>query len=131
MGSEPQRFVTPEGTAMVILSEADYEHLKAMSEDNLDLVEALATKARIDAGEGTMPGEVLAFILNEEMNPVRAWRRYRGLSQAELAQAIGRSQSSLSQIESGTIECSTKMLRALATALDAPLWALRDLSEID
>ena len=131
MGSEPQRFVTPDGTPMVILPEAEYEQLKMLSADNLELVEALAIKARIDAGEGTMPGEVLAMILNEEMHPVKAWRRYRGMTQADLASRLGCSQSSLSQIESGKGEARSKSLRALADILDAPLWALRDLAEDD
>ncbi|OSZ70775.1 hypothetical protein CAP39_07420 [Sphingomonas sp. IBVSS1] len=50
---------------------------------------ARATLARIDAGEGTMPGEVSGAILDEDLHPIAAWRHYRGLSQAGLARRAG------------------------------------------
>ena len=56
---------------------------------------------QIDAGEGTMPGEDLGAILDDGLHPIAAWRRYRGLSQAELARRTGLSQVWLSRIESG------------------------------
>jgi hypothetical protein len=46
---------------------------------------ARATLARIDAGEGAMPGEVVALIINDGLTPVAAWRRHRGLTQSDLA----------------------------------------------
>ena len=131
MGSEPQRFVTPDGTAMVILPEADYDYLKALGQDNLELVEALAIKARIDAGEGSMPGEVLSMLLSENMHPIKAWRRYRAITQSQLAAKLSCSQSFLSQIEAGKVEIRMKLLRAIAKALDAPLWAVQDLAKDD
>lgn len=39
-----------------------------------------------------MPGEVLGAILDDSLQPIAAWRRYRGLSQAELARRTGLSQ---------------------------------------
>lgn len=80
--------------------------------------------ARIAGGDGTMPAEVLALILDDNLSPVAAWRRYRGLSQAELAGRAGLSQVWISRIEAGGGHGSPATRRKLAKALEAPLWAL-------
>ncbi len=85
MTYEPQIFSTPDGTEMVILPAADYARLKLLAEDAEDAIESEKILARIEAGEGTMPGEVLNLILDEDLHPIAAWRRYRGFSQAALA----------------------------------------------
>ena len=85
------------------------------------------SQARIDASEGTMPGEVLGAILDEGLHPIAAWRRYRGLSQAELVRRTGLSQVWLSRIESGGGTGSAATRRKVAEALEAleaPVWAL-------
>jgi ribosome-binding protein aMBF1 (putative translation factor) len=121
-----QRFMTPEGTEMVVLPAKDFDRLKALAEDGEDVADARATLARIDAGEGTMPGEVLGAILDDGLHPIAAWRRYRGLSQAELARRTGLSQVWLSRIESGGGTGSAATRRKVAEALDAPVWALEE-----
>lgn len=126
MSYEPQRFTTPDGTEMVVLPARDYERLLALAEDGEDIADALAIQARIDAGEGTMPGEVLNLILDEKLSPLAAWRRYRGLSQAELARRAGLSQVWVSRIEAGGGYGSRATRRKLAEALDAPVWALEE-----
>jgi len=126
MSYEPHMFAAPDGTQMVILPAADYARLKALAEDKEDLAEALAIEARIAAGEGTMPGEVLDLILDEKLHPIAAWRRYRGLSQAALARKAGLSQVWISRIEQGGGYGSQRTRRKLAEALEAPVWALED-----
>jgi ribosome-binding protein aMBF1 (putative translation factor) len=121
-----QRFMTPEGTEMVVLPAKDFDRLKALAEDGEDVADARAALARIDAGEGTMPGEVLGAILDDGLHPIAAWRRYRGLSQAELARRTGLSQVWLSRIESGGGTGSAATRRKVAEALEAPVWALED-----
>lgn len=124
MTYQPQSFVAPDGTKMVILPAADFERLRALAEDSEDVAFAQAELARIAAGEGTMPGEVLNFILNEDLTPLASWRRYRGMSQAALAKKAGLSQVWVGRIEAGGGYGSRKTRRALADALDAPLWSL-------
>ena len=126
MSYEPQTFSAPDGTAMVILPEAEYARLKLLAEEGEDLAEALEIEGRIKAGEGTMPGEVLNLILDGGLHPVAAWRRHRGLSQAALARKTGLSQVWISRIERGGGYGSRATRRKLAEALDAPLWALED-----
>ena len=126
MSYEPQTFATPEGTQMVILPASEYARLKLLAEEGEDLAEAQAALARIAAGEGTTPGEVLKLILDDELTPLAAWRRHRGLSQAALARKTGLSQVWISRIERGGGHGTTKTLRKLAEALDAPVWGLSE-----
>ena len=91
-----------------------------------DVREATAILARIEAGEGTMPGEVLNLMLDENLSPLAAWRRYRGLSQAALAQRAGLIQVWVGRIEAGGFYGSRETRRKLAAALEAPVWALEE-----
>lgn len=126
MKYEPQHFTAPDGTDMVVLKAQDFERLRAFADDADDVVEALAIEARINAGEGTMPSEVLDVILDENVTPLAAWRRYRGLSQAALARKTGLSQVWISRIERGGGYGSRDTRKKLAEALSAPVWALED-----
>jgi DNA-binding XRE family transcriptional regulator len=126
MSYEPQTFAAPDGTEMVVLTAAEYARLKLLDEDSEDVAEAQKILARVEAGEGTMPGEVLSMILDEDMSPLAAWRKYRGLSQAALARKAGLSQVWVSRIESGGGYGSRETRRKLAEALEAPVWALED-----
>lgn len=126
MKYQPQHFRAPDGTDMVVLRAEDFRRLEELAEDAEDIVEALAIEARIKAGEGTMPSEVLNMILDEDAHPVAAWRRHRGLSQAALARKTGLSQVWISRIERGGGYGSRETRRKLAAALEAPVWALED-----
>lgn len=129
MGHEPQTFTAPDGTEMVVLPAADYARLKLLAEDGEDRLVALSQLDRLADGEGTMPSAVLDLILNEGLTAIAAWRRYRGMTQIALAKAAGCSQVWLSRIEAGGGHGTPKMRRALAKALNAPLWALEDEAE--
>lgn len=129
MTYEPQTFAAPDGTQMVILPAAEFARLKLLAQEGEDLSEAQKTLAMIEAGEGTMPGEVLDLILDGRMHPVAAWRRHRRLSQAALAKKARLSQVWISRIERGGGYGSRDTRRRLAAALAAPIWALDDQSE--
>jgi len=126
MNHEPQRFSAPDGTEMVILPASEYSRLKLLAEEGDGVATARMIEARIAAGEGTMPGEVLDMILDEDLTPLAAWRRYRGLSQAALARKAGLSQVWVGRIEAGGGYGSRDTRRKLAQALGAPGWALED-----
>jgi DNA-binding XRE family transcriptional regulator len=129
MSYEPQIFSAPDGTEMVVLTAAEYARLKLLAEEGEDVAAAQSVLARIEAGEGTMPGEVLKLIIDEEMPALAAWRKYRGLSQAALARKAGLSQVWVSRIEAGGGYGSRETRRKLAEALEAPVWALEDEEE--
>lgn len=126
MTFQPQHFTAPDGTDMVVIKASDFERLIELAEDAEDVVTALAAEARIKAGEGTVPGEVVRLMIDDQLHPVAAWRRYRGLTQAALARAAGLSQVWISRIERGGGYGSRDTRRKLAAALEAPLWALEE-----
>ncbi len=126
MGQEPQKFITPDGTEMVVLSMAEYDQLIMLAEQSGDLRQSQNQLDRLSGGEGTMPAPVLDLMLDEGLGAIAAWRRYRGLTQSELAKKTGCSQVWLSRIEAGAGHGTPKMRRSIAKALDAPLWALED-----
>lgn len=51
-------------------------------------------------------------------NYLKAWRDFRGLTQAELAEAVGTNSNMIGYLESGERSLSLKWLRRLAPALD-------------
>ena len=124
MSFQPQSFSAPDGTEMIVLTAVQYARLKRLADERTDLLDAREAEARIAGGEGTVPDAVLAAILDEDLSPVAAWRRYRGLSQAEVAQRAGLSQVWISRIEAGSGHGTPATRRKLAAALDAPVWAL-------
>lgn len=126
MTYQPQRFTAPDGTEMVVVRAEDWDRLRAYAEDEEDVREATAIMARIEAGEGTVPGEVVKLMIVDGLSPLAAWRRHRGLSQAALARKAGLSQVWVGRIEKGAGYGSRETRRKLAAALEAPLWALED-----
>ena len=54
-------------------------------------------------------------------HPIKVFREYRGMTQAELARQVGLSPMYISQIETGRRGGSTKALRRIAAALDIDL----------
>ena len=124
MRHEPQSFAAPDGTEMVILTAAEYTRLRMLAGEAEDVTDARTVAAGIAAGDGTMPGPVLAYMLDDGLSPIAAWRRYRGMSQAELAGRAGLSQVWISRIEAGGGHGTPATRRKLAKALDAPVWAL-------
>lgn len=80
-----------------------------------------AAKAALESGEEELiPGEVVFALLDGD-NPIKVWRNYRGLTQAELAQKAGISVPYLSQIETQKRTGTTDVLLAIAKALNVTL----------
>lgn len=71
-------------------------------------------RARIDAARARTIEEIARYRLSE-------LRKALGVTQAELAELIGKSQSAVSQIESGEIGLSLDVLRAIVSELGGTL----------
>ena len=113
---------TPGGEDLVVLPRADYDRLVADAEMLADVAaHDAATKAVAEGREEFIPVALVDAMLTGE-NPVRAWRRYRGLTIARLAEMAGLSAAYLSQIETGaragTVETLGRIAVALAVDLD-------------
>lgn len=113
---------TPGGEDLVVLPRADYDRLVADAEMLADVAaHDAATKAVAEGREEFVPVALVDAMLAGE-NPVRAWRRYRGLTIARLAEMAGLSAAYLSQIETsaraGTVDTLGRIAVALAVDLD-------------
>ena len=115
--SKHSTFTTPGGEEMVVLSRADFDRLVGASDDLADVTAYDEAKARLAAGDDEMvPLTVVNAILDGE-NPIRVWRRHRGLAPGELAVAAQLSQAYLSQIETGKRQGQAETLKRIAVAL--------------
>lgn len=90
------------------------EHL----EDAEDVAAFDRAMAQDDGGR--IPHAVVKAEL-DGTHPVRAWRKYRGLSQAALARTAGVSRAFVCQIEAGERTGSIDTLAAIARALGVSL----------
>lgn len=95
----------------------DYLRLLEEAEMLQDIRDYDAAKDAVERGEELIPSEVLYAILDGK-NPIRVWRKYRGLTQQQLADAAGISKPYLSQIESGKRMGTAEVLSAIAKALN-------------
>ena len=75
-----------------------------------------AAKGALERNEELIPSEVAFSILDGE-HPIKVWRKYRGMTQAELAKAARISVPYLSQIETGNRVGKAEVLAAVAKAL--------------
>lgn len=112
------KFTTPAGERMVILAEADYDHLMAQAEDNADIEKGKAVLGRIHSGqEDVFPADVAKALLLGDESPIRILRKWRGLTAEALAKQAGLSRAYLTQIETGARAGSAAALQHLAKAL--------------
>jgi len=98
----------------------EYERLVEEAEMLQDVRAYDEAKKAIAVGEELIPSEVTYAIL-DGINPVRVWREHRGLTQQQLAEAVGISVPYLSQIESGKRRGSAEVLAAIARELGLSL----------
>ncbi len=102
----------------VTILRSEYEALQA-AVDFFD--DAAATAAyRATRADESVPIEVADRLLAGD-NPLRVWRRHRGMTQQALAVAIGIGKSYLSEIESGKKDGSIRVIKAAAEFLDVDL----------
>ena len=122
----PQIIKSPGGEEMIVIPKAEYDALVQAAraraddaaEDAADAAIYLARKAAL-GDHGALPPEVSAAILRGEKARA-AIRKWRKLTQVEVAERVGISQGALSDIESGRREPSDEVAEEMAKALDVP-----------
>jgi DNA-binding XRE family transcriptional regulator len=91
-----------------------------------DRIDAAAVRAFLKNPSETFPDSVLAAILGGA-RPIKAFREYRGLTQAKLARAAGTSTVYVSQLERGERRPGRKLQAKLGKALNVdPGFLVRD-----
>ncbi len=104
-----------------ILPYEQYLNLLEQAEMLEDVREYDRVKAAVEKGEEeALPAEV-AYALIDGENPLKVWREYRRMTQAQVAKVAGVSVPYLSQIEAGKREPSLRVLAAAAHALGVTL----------
>jgi ribosome-binding protein aMBF1 (putative translation factor) len=97
---------------VAVIPYGEYERLMEASESLEDVHNYDSVKKAIGSGsEELVPSDVADQLLNGE-NPVRVWRKHRGLSVSDLAAACGITPAAVSQIESGKRSPSIERLEA-------------------
>jgi DNA-binding XRE family transcriptional regulator len=75
-------------------------------------------------GKPTLPQDVLEQLTLGHENPIKIVRKYRGMTQGDLAEAAGISRPYLTEIETGKKDGSVRALKSIAGALDVSLEVL-------
>lgn len=104
-----------QNSEMVTIPRAEYEALRT-AVDALEDASAVAAY-RATRGEESVPMAVADRLIEGE-NPLRVWRRHRGMTQRALAAAIGIGAAHVSEIESGKKDGSVRVIKAAAEILD-------------
>ena len=117
-----QVITSPGGEEMVLVSKKEFDEAMAQIEEALEDAadEAIydARKAEL-AEESKLPAAVSMSILGGD-SPLRAIRKYRGLSQVSLAERASVAQGFLSDLESGRRKLTDATVESLSKALDVP-----------
>lgn len=115
-----EQFVEIAGQQMVILTGEDFARLSEEAESYRDICSAVEARTQREAGEEYVPAELVSRILEGE-NPLKVWRKYRGLTLEALGAMVGRQGSMISKLEKGHLDGSIKLWQSLAAALKVDL----------
>jgi DNA-binding XRE family transcriptional regulator len=120
-----QTIKSPSGDELVVVPRAEYERLVAMAEEAAeelaDLAAYDAAVAELAAGAASpLPAELSALLLRYKSR-LAAARRWRGMTQAELAAKVGVGQGYLSDLETKRRKGLDSTIERLAAALEVPV----------
>jgi DNA-binding XRE family transcriptional regulator len=125
--NKPQIIKSPSGDELVVLPRDEYNNLVARAAEPDDEDAALARVAKRELARLKAAGETLRYpaavaeaIANGE-NRIRAIRKWRGLSQVELAAKAGTDQGTISALEAGRRRGPVAVLQMIARALEVRL----------
>ena len=119
-----QIVTSPSGDEMVLIPKADYDDLlriaQEAAEDAADVAAYDAAKAAIAADpDARLPAEISGYILKGD-RLLAAIRKWKGMTQVEVAGAAGIAQGYLSDLETGRRHGSAETLAHIAKAMGVP-----------
>lgn len=121
------KFIKTDGAELVLLTRAEFDTLVGMAEaaeeEAADIAIYDARKAELAAAlDQRLPQDVSAMLLKGD-RLIKALRKWKGLTQRELAFRTGLAQGYLSDIESGRRTGTVATLKLIAEKLDVdPSW---------
>jgi ribosome-binding protein aMBF1 (putative translation factor) len=125
----PQTIRAPSGDELVVLTRAEFDALIAAVADQLEDADDIAIyderMAALESGrDAPLPAEVSAAIMSGD-SLLRALRRWKGLTQADIAERTKLAQGYISDLENRRKTGTDETLQAIAAALDVdPAWLL-------
>lgn len=106
-----------DGRKWATLPFEEYERLREAAEELADIAAYDRAVAELARGEDELiPGEVVDRLFSGESR-LKVWREFRGLTQAQLAEAASLAQATIAQIEGGQRKGSAAVLKRVARAL--------------
>lgn len=114
---------TPDGEEMVLLPKAAFDELRRAvveAEEDTDDVAIYDARKADAAGSAPLPAEITIALLKGDRR-VKAVRKWRGLTQQQVAKAAQITQGYLSDVESGRRSPGVETARSIAKALNVPL----------
>ena len=99
--------------AFVVIPIDEWRQIESKLEDRGD---AAAVRAFVKEPTETFPDAVVAAIL-DGVHPIKAFREYRGMTQAQLATKVGTSAIYVSQLERGDRRPGRKLRAKIGAAL--------------
>ena len=110
-----------EGKKYAVIPLQQYEKMTMKLKSFKDIQQAILIQNQIKTGEmQTYPSSVVESIIAGE-HPVKAFREHYKLTQAELAEKIGKSPAIIRKIEAGESEGSISTMKAISKALNVDL----------
>jgi len=125
----PQTILTPSGDELIVLTRAEFDALTAAVADQLEDADDVAafdeSMAALQNGQDArLPAEVTAAMLSGD-SLIRALRRWKGLTQADIAERTKLAQGYISDLENRHKTGTDETLHAIAAALEIdPAWLL-------
>jgi DNA-binding XRE family transcriptional regulator len=98
----------------------DYESLLLAARTAGEDQDISAIRASIDAGEETYPLEFVEKLIETD-SKLREWRKYRGMTQLQLAEKAALSQGAIATIERGKRTPNMETARRLASTLQCDI----------
>lgn len=129
---KPQIITTDLGEKLVVLTNREYLALRARAGDEEaedEMTEIIAAERQRDLEDGrdvALPGWFCNAAAKGDGSVLRGLRKFRGLSQVQVAEAAGITQGYYSDIERGRAVPTVDVLDRISKALDLdPLWMRR------
>ncbi len=97
-----------------------YDEYMDLVEKREDAEDLAAVAAFMGSDEELMPDSVVEALLNGE-SPIKVYRRYREMTQDDLAKAIGKSKAYVAKLEAGDRKGSTEVIYNIAKVLSVDI----------
>lgn len=126
-----QSIRAPSGEELVVLSRSDFDALLAIARDAEEDVDDVAIfdermAALSEGRDAPLPPEISAALLAGATR-LRAFRKWKGLTQVEIAERAGLAQGYISDLDSGRKTGTGETMKAIAKALGVdPAWLAQE-----